>query len=144
MGLTCRRYVLAEDGSIFRIANAKLARMMRAPESEPVARFADQRVRSAEVLVEMENGKPLAVLRCTYSILQFDSQGCIDVQRYENQQMAMVDLLLSPMLLDTAPKGNVLQASSRFVAQGGAWTVSPAIQRQIENAALGRLRCPLL
>jgi hypothetical protein len=40
--------------------------MLDNPTRHRLARFAGQRVRSAEVVVEMNNGRPIAVLRSVF------------------------------------------------------------------------------
>ena len=76
MGISIRRFFIANDGALYRISNAKLDRMMRHPESELVPIFAGQRIRTAELVIELSDSKPFRVCRETFSIFQFDGQGC--------------------------------------------------------------------
>jgi hypothetical protein len=71
------------------MSNAKFDRMIRSPASERVALFAGQRIRSAEVLIESVDRKPWRVYRTTFTIFQFDERD-VDLNRYEEQQMAMI------------------------------------------------------
>lgn len=144
MGLTCRRLFVANGGGLYRISNAKFDRMMRYPASERVGLFAGQRIRSAELLVELVERKPYRVRRVTFAIFQFDDQGCIDVERYDKQQFALVNLAIDPVLGSSKPTQNILDATDKFVAQGGSWSPTGLLKNQIEKAALGLLACPSL
>jgi hypothetical protein len=144
MGLSCRRLFLANDGEIYRMSNAKFDRMIRSPASERVAHFAGQRIRSAEVLIEIVDRKPWRVYRTTFTIFQFDQQGCVDAGRYEEQQMAMVEVMIAPVLGRKKSTKNIVDAKEKFVAQGGSWSPAVPLKNQIEKAAMGLLDCPLL
>jgi hypothetical protein len=43
--------------------------MLRFPKTHRLPQFARQRVRSAEVVVELMNGRPIAVVRCVFSMM---------------------------------------------------------------------------
>lgn len=144
MGLSCRRLFIANDGEIYRMSNAKFDRMIRSPASERVAFFAGQRIRSAEVLIETVDRKPWRVRRTTFAIFQFDEQGCVDAGRYEEQQMAMVEVMISPVLGGKKVTKNIVDAKDKFVAQGGSWSPVIPLKNQIEKAAMGLLDCALL
>ena len=144
MGLSCRRLFIANDGSIYRMSNAKFERMMSSPASEFVALFSGKRIRSAELLIEMVDRKPYRVSRATFTIFQFDERGCVYAQRYEKQQLAKVELTIAPVFGGKKPTENILDASHQFIAQGGSWSPKGPLKSQIENAALGLLSCPSL
>jgi hypothetical protein len=144
MGLSCRRFFIASDGSLYRISNAKFQRMMQHPEAELVPLFAGQRIRSAELMIEFFDREPYRVCRETYSIFQFDSVGCADMRRYDKQQIALVNVMLDPVFGSKQPKMNVLDATDKFVAHGGTWSPTYLLKNQLEKVALGLLDCPAL
>ena len=144
MGLSCRRLFIDNDGEIYRMSNAKFDRMIRSPASERVAFFAGQRIRSAEVLIETVDRKPWRVRRTTFTIFQFDAQGCVDAGRYEEQQMAMVEIVIATVFPGKKLTNNIVDAKDKFVAQGGSWSPSAPMKNQIEKTAMGLLDCPLL
>ena len=144
MGLSCRRLFIDNDGGIYRMSNAKFDRMIRSPASERVAFFAGQRIRSAEVLIETVDRKPWRVRRTTFTIFQFDEQGCVDAGRYEEQQMAMVEIVIATVFPGKKLTNNIVDAKDKFVAQGGSWSPSAPMKNQIEKTAMGLLTCPLL
>ena len=77
--------------------------MMRNPVREPLPLFADQRIRSAELVIELFDREPYRVCRETFPIFQFDSEGQLDVDRHDQQQIASVDAMLAPILVATSP-----------------------------------------
>ncbi len=48
---------------------------------------------------------------------------------------------LAPAFASPDPNATVMDAASRFVAQGGAWTPSADLARAIDDAAMGRVPC---
>lgn len=126
------------------MSNAKFERLMRQPESEPLQAFSGQRIRAAELVIEMFDREPYRVCRESFSIFQFDSDGCLDIYRHDQQQIALVNAMLTPIFCSKKPVGNVLDATDKFVAQGGSWSPTDSMRNQIEKAALGLLECPAL
>lgn len=141
MGLSFRRFLIAQDGSIYRLANTKFDLMLRDPEKHGLLDFAGQRVRMADVVVEVDGCIPIRVLRSTFAILAFDNSGRIDSDRFGKQQWALAASALALALDIGKDKGAILDASDRFIAQGGAWQPSGALARAIDAAALGRMAC---
>ncbi|MEI8325655.1 MAG: hypothetical protein WCH44_09885 [Betaproteobacteria bacterium] len=144
MGLSSRRFFVTRDGTLYRISNAKFERMMRNPDTERLPLFSGQRIRSAELVVELFDREPCRVCRETFSILQFDGDGRVDVARRDQQQVALVNAMLAPIFDSREPSKNVLDATDRFVAQGGTWNPTDSMRVQIERAALALLDCPTL
>jgi len=141
MGLSSRRFLISDDGVIYRISNKRFDRMMRHPEDEPLANFANQRIRCADLVIDLIDRVPSSVCRETFAILEFDQLGRLDTGRFEKQQVALVDAMLEPMLSNKNAATNVVDAAQRFVAQGGSWLPSKALRVQIESAALGHSNC---
>jgi len=136
MGISIRRFFIANDGVLYRMSNARFDRMMRHPESELVPFFAGQRIRTAELVIELFNRKPFRVCRETFSIFQFDSRGYLDVERYSKQQNALVNVMLDTVFVSKTSDINVLDAIDKFVAKGGSWSPTKSLIQKIEKAAL--------
>lgn len=141
MGLANRRFLVTNDGVLCRISNAKFERMMRHPDREPLPVFAGQRIRSAELVIELFDRKPYCVCRETFSIFQFDGEGRLDVARHDRQQAALVNAMLAPIFDGNKPAIAVVNATERFIAQGGSWIPTALLRDQIERTALGLLEC---
>lgn len=141
MGLTSRRFLIDKDDVIYRMSNKRFERMVRNPEYELIPDFANQRIRCADLVIELVDREPAEVCRETFAILEFDHRGCLDTGKFEKQQVALVDAMLEPMLTDRKSTSNIIDASQRFVAQGGTWAPTKALRGQIEKAALDIIKC---
>ena len=97
----------------------------------------------ASVVVELVSSEPTRVTRTTYSVLAFDDEGRLDSNRFGKQQFALVESVVAPGLASSRDHSNlaVVEATARFIAQGGQWTPSPALARAIDEAALEQRRC---
>ena len=127
MGLSFRRFLIAQDGSIYRLANSKFDRMLRDPGNHGLPDLAGQRVRMADLVVELDGRVPVRVLRSTFAILALDKDGHIDSGRFRKQQWALAESALAPALdVSRGAKGAILEATDRFIAQGGTWQPSGA------------------
>ena len=135
-------FLLDSEGTLYRLPSAALDRMLHNPARHRLTRFAGQRVRSAEVVVEMMNGRPLVVLRSVLNIVTFKSDGTLASPLRDRHVRARAELALA--LHSPDPRASVAEASTRFVARGGQWKPPPALVRRIEQTALGRLKCSRL
>jgi hypothetical protein len=95
----------------------------------------------ADVAVEVVDRVPVRVVRSTFAILAIDDDGRIDSSKFVRQQLALAETALAPVLAVSEGNDSVIDATARFVAQGGSWAPSHTLARAIEDAALGRLRC---
>jgi hypothetical protein len=135
-----RHYLLDSEGTLYRLPSAALDRMLQAPNRHRLARFAGQRVRSAEVVVEMVDGRPISVVRSVFNMLTFKRDGTLIPPLRDRHVRVRAELALA---LDSPdPRASVAEASTRFVARGGQWKPPAALARRIEQTALGRLKCP--
>lgn len=119
--------------------------MLSDPERYQVSKFAGQRVRMAEAIVEFRDRVPRGVVRLVYQMLSFDAQERLDLGAFEHQNAALVEVFMGSVAGEPTTKGGaVVDASSRFIAKGGQWEPSPSLARQIRGAALGELKCKRL
>lgn len=142
MSYSTRTFILGPDDTLYRLANAKFSRMVDDPESHRLTRFAGQRVRMAEAIVAVHERAPYAVLRLVYEMLGFDAEGRLDKSTLMRQNTALAELVMSRVIprLEGA-RTDVVDAGSRFVARGGSWQPSAALERQILRAALAETTC---
>jgi len=146
MGFSCRTFLIARDDTLWRLSSTKFDRMLRDPARNCLPDFAGQRARMASVVVELVARKPVRVARNTFSILTFNAEGCIDPGRFEKQQFALAESVFAPVFTVFADDSNqtIVDATSRFIAQGGQWVPSRAMARVIDQTALGQRRCRYL
>ena len=138
MGISSRRFLLDQDDCLYQLPNSTFERMLQDPGSNPIIRFASQRVRMADLLVELLNRQQIRIVRSTYGIFTFNSDGCFEPNTFERQQWARAEQALAPMPIEFGGTSTVVEAKTRFVAQGGNWTPSPALAYRIGDAALER------
>lgn len=141
MHLSFRRFLLDRDDDLYRLPNTTFERMLQNPTGHGLPRFAGQRVRMADVAVELLDRQTVRVVRITFSILTFDDGGFLDPVAFEHHQRAGAELALAPALGPPARHATVVAAAPRFVDQGGRWAPSSLVARLIEQAALGRATC---
>ena len=100
----------------------------------------------ATVMVELVARKPVRIVRNTFSILSFNAEGCIDSSRFEKQQFALAESVFAPVFAVFADDSDptIVDATSRFIAQGGQWVPTRALARVIDQTALGQRRCRYL
>ena len=145
MSYSTRTFILGPDDTLYRLANAKFFRMVDDPESHRLERFAGQRVRMAEAIVEVRDRAPCAVVRLIYEMLGFDAEGRLDRATFMRQNAALAELAMSHVIPRLeAEETAVVDAGSRFVARGGRWQPSPSLEQEILRAALGELKCERL
>lgn len=144
MGYSFRKYLLAADDSIWRLENTAFDRMLRNPARHRLPGLAGQRIRMADLAVLLEHRKPICGVRATYALVGFDAQGHLVADAFLRQQFALTESALAPAFADPDAHTTVVDASSRFVAQGGRWIPSAQLARVIEDVALGRLKRPPL
>ena len=140
-----RTFILGPDGTLYRLASAKFSRMVDDPNSHRLERFAGQRVRMAEAIVEVRDRAPYAVVRLIYEMLGFDAEGRLDRAAFIRQNAALAELAMSHVIPRLeAEETAVVDAGSRFVARGGRWQPPPSLEQEILRAALGEVKCERL
>jgi hypothetical protein len=140
-----RTFILAPDDTLYRLASAKFSRMVDDPESHRLKRFAGQRLRMAEAIVEVRDRAPYAVVRLVYEMLGFDAEGRLDRATFIRQNAALAELAMDRVLPRPVTKETaVVDAGSRFVARGGSWQPTPALEREILRAVLDETTCKRL
>ena len=141
MNLSSRRFLIAPDGVLYRLADATFARMLRNPASHAFPALAGQRVRMASLIVELIGGAPVRVVRSTFATLSFDDAGRMDSGMFTRQQWALAESAVDPALVGAKHNEQVLDVAARFIAQGGRWRPSASLARTINAAALEHVDC---
>ena len=142
MGLSSRLFLLSADDTLHALANTAFMRMLRREDVARIPDFAGQRVRQASIVVEVVNGTPSRMVHWTFSVLDIDPHGLLDVERLSAQQFARVNDPFEPARPAQGKGGPIIDAARRFVARGGSWEPDKRLLRRIEAAALGQVSCP--
>ena len=139
MEIGCRKLIVDDEGKLVRLKNTLFERLLRDPQHHTMPAFAGQRVRMAEILVQLAERRPIGVVRRVYYVVSFDEAGRLDTTRFQEQQWALAESALDRVF--TSPGGDetrVFDAASRFVAQGGQWRPSNDLAQRIDDMALGK------
>jgi hypothetical protein len=142
MRLSSKLFLLASDDSLHALASAAFMRMLRREHVARVPDFAGQRVRQASIAVEVVDGTPSRMVHCTFSVLEFNVDGLLDIERLNTQQFARVEDWFDRSNPVADASGPIVDAARRFIARGGSWAPDERLMRRIEAAALGRMSCP--
>ena len=137
-------FLLDQDDGLYRLSSAKFNQMLRDPTSCRLTRFAGARVRMTDVAVELLDRQPIRVVWNTFGFLAFDDEGYFDSGTFDHHQRARAELAWAPLAAEPKGAAIIVDATTRFVAQGGRWKPTRTLQRLIDEAALGRVKCPRL
>ena len=119
MGYGYRKFIVHDDGTLDRMRNNVFDRLLRDPQHHSMPAMAGKRVRVADIVVQLENRRPVCVVRRVYFVVSFDEEGRLDTKRFLQQQWALVESALGPDLAEPNQGDRILDAASRFIAQGG-------------------------
>jgi hypothetical protein len=137
VGIGCRRFIVDDEDRLVRLRNTIFERLLRDPQHHTMPALAGQRVRMAEVLVQLADRRPVQVVRRVYFVVGFDEAGRLDTTRFQNQQRALAESVLERVFAVPGDDDRVLDAASRFIAQGGRWRPSNELAQHIDDTALG-------
>ena len=138
MGFASRRFIVDDDGPLIRLRNTVFDRLLRDPQHYSMPALADKRARMADIIVQLADRRPIRVVRRVYFVVSFDEVGRLDTTRFIRHQWALAESALEPVLATRNHDARVLDASSRFIAQGGRWQPQADLAQRIDDAALGR------
>jgi hypothetical protein len=146
MTSTSLRFILVNSNDeAFRLPQARFERLFSCPPTDTLPEFAGQRVRAAEAVVELENRRPVRVLRAIFHYIHFDRQGRLDHDRYMKGGVTVMEAGIPSLNLEAGdPK--VIEAGQRFAARRRDhsvwWRPTPRLRQAIMQAALddGRYR----
>jgi hypothetical protein len=138
VGISCRRFIVDDEGKLVRLRNTIFERLLRDPQHHTMPALAGQRVRMAEVLVQLGDRRAIRVVRRVYYVVSFDEAGRLDKTRFQQQQWALAASALDRVFDLPGDDDRVLDAASRFIAQGGQWRPSNDLAQRIDDAALGK------
>ena len=138
-----RIFVFDAEDRIYRLAGARFSAMLKRPDAIPLRRFAGQRIRCAEAIVEMKQRSPVAIARLVFFTLGFDEQGVLDSAKHRSQMRALAERALA-LPSPARPGPAIVDARDRFAAAGAKWRPVNELVRLICDAALEKTGCPRL
>ena len=140
MGMSLRIFLVNDDDSIQRLPLARYERLIHRDPKECLPQYAGRRVRYVEVALELEQRRPVRILRILYLILSLDPEGRIDAAELEKQRRLGVDMM-PPVLTDGGPN-QVIEARHFFAKKRFdneyRWNPTPEIEASILEAIFGK------
>jgi len=140
MGIGTRIFLIDENDSLHRISISRYNRMRNPDSDERFTQYAGKRMRCAMIFLEVENKKPLSVVRTEYYYLPFDNQGRIDGTELEKRIRLSLEIV--PPIFDEQSPKKVLDAQSRFAKKRYKhefqWTPNQEIEIAIMKAIFGK------
>ena len=114
-------------------------RLIKRDPDERFLEYADKRIRYVLVVLELENRKPVEILRIQYSYFAFDSQGHLREDEREKKARLSMDMI-KPMQSDQEPN-LVIDARYKFAKKKFAreymWEPSPEVETAIFKEIFG-------
>lgn len=141
MGLSHRVLLIDQNERLLRMASAKFQRLLRDPQSSLFPVFSGQRIRSVSMLVDCVASKPVEIVRATYDILTFDKNGQLQVDIYGQQQMSRAEVKMAGIVREER-RSDFVDATAKFLDNGGRWKPSPNMTRAIHDAVFGQEKIP--
>ena len=112
MGISIRVLLVDDEDSLKRLPLTRYERLIRGNPNERLPQYAGKRVRFAEVAIELEERKPVQIIRAVYGILPFDSEGRIDAAEYEKEMRLSAEMM--PPILADRPSPKIVDAKHKF------------------------------
>jgi len=78
VGFGVRVYGFDPAGHVRRITVSTFEQLFDGGKDKPIPEYAGQRIKIAMLFLRTQNRKPISIRRIEYSIVFFDSKGCID------------------------------------------------------------------
>lgn len=142
--LGIRNYFITDDDNILRIANAKLDRLFAGSKKDQLKLFSGKRVRTAEIVVELVDRRPVEVVRAAYIYLNFDTAGNLDQVRCEADRHVAMEAAFPDDWLGSS-EGNVIYARQKFAERKRDhsiwWQPNSSLECQIFDVAIQMTKC---
>jgi len=145
MNLSHRFFLVTTNDEIVRLPNSHFERVLRMHPTERIPEYARQRMRVAEIIIDLQDRKPVDIVRGYYWYLNFDSNGTADYEKFMRHGAVSMEASIGADAWFGKEAGNVVRASHRFAVRRrdheARWKPSPTLESRIFDAALGVIRC---
>lgn len=136
MGFGFRMFFVNDKDEIKRISNASFERIFKRDPKEVHPEYKNTRIRYAEVILEIENRKPVSIVRIVYGFLEFDSKGYVDKEAQDEEQRVAMGMISLPLSEESS---NIVHASDKFAQKTFkdrfTWTPSFELEQSIIEAS---------
>lgn len=140
MATSPRYYLLAENGTIHRLARSAFYDLILEKVAVPFPELSGQRVRLATIHVRLDGRRPVSVAGATFNYMTFRKDGFFDSGEWIEDS----DFTIRTWAVPTVePLIGILDGRERFDAQrrqDGTWTPTDDLRQRLEIAAIGKRR----
>jgi hypothetical protein len=140
MATSSRYYLLAEDGTIHRLARSAFYDLILQKVVVPFPELSGQRVRLATIHVRLDGRRPVSVAGATFNYMTFRDDGFFDSGEWDQASDFTIQTWQLPTV-ESPP--SILDGRERFDArrrQDGTWTPTDDLRQRLEVAAIGKRR----
>ena len=139
MGLGTRIFIVNHDDTLKRMSLKRYHRLFRRDPEERFLEYAGKRIRYVLVVLELENRKPVEILRIQYSYFAFDPEGRLQEDEREKKARLSMDML-KPMQSEQE-LNHVIDARYKFAKKRFnreyRWEPPPELEAAISKAIFG-------
>jgi hypothetical protein len=137
MGFGIRVFFVNDHDEITRISRVGYERILRRDPKEVHLEYENARIRYAEVILEIENRKPVSIVRIVFGYVKFDSKGYADKAFFDEEHRVAMSMISLPL---PGESSNVVHASDRFAKKvfkdNFSWNPSFELEQSIIKEAL--------
>ena len=138
-----RQFLISDSDEIFRVSNTKFGRMLEGSFEEKAKMFSGQRIRAAEIVVQIENRKPVQVIRVIYYYLHFNENGVLDYDRFIEDGTILWEAG-TPDFFENKDNGNLINAQKEFAKRRRYYTIrwepNMELERNILDASIDEFK----
>ena len=133
MGYSLRIFLIDKDANIRKMPLTRFDRIRARDPEEKLDEYKNSRIRYAEVVVELENRKPVFMARAVFGYLYFDENGLLDKKILDDKWDIMCSILTSSSSSNKLSK--IIYAGDRFgekrFKNKYKWIPSPGLEKKI-------------
>jgi hypothetical protein len=140
MATSPRYYLLAEDGTIHRLARSAFYDLILQKVVVPFPELNGQRVRLATIHVRLDGRRALSVAGATFNYMTFRDDGFFDSGEWDQDSGFTIRTWAVPTV---EPPTGILDGRERFDARrhhDQTWTPTDEVRQRLEIAAIGKRR----
>jgi hypothetical protein len=130
-------FIVHDDGTFWRLAKKRFFRILQPRDGDTHPEFKAQRIKYAEINVDFDGRRPLAVQSAYFGHLKFDENGCLDEAEQERFEQLMIQTWPSPTGILQPRVAHLHTARARQqIEREFSWQPEPALRDQLYDAAL--------
>jgi hypothetical protein len=133
MGYSLRIFFIDKNDKIKKIPLTRFDRIRARDPEEKLDEYKNTRIRYAEIVVELENRKPVFMARAVFGYLYFDANGLLDEKILDDKWEIMCNILSSSSSSNNLSK--IIYANDRFgerrFKNKYKWIPSPELEKEI-------------